>query len=83
MILKDSKPSPEGIQVFLDKYNLPGDEVLMIGDAPSDVKASRDAGVQVASVLWESYAKDTGFWKESNYAFNTVEELSEFLLERV
>ena len=56
--IKKHKPSPEGILVFLEKYNLSKDKVLMIGDAPADITAARDAGVKVASVLWDSYAKD-------------------------
>jgi len=28
----------------------------MIGDSVSDVVASREAGVKIASVLWDSYA---------------------------
>jgi pyrophosphatase PpaX len=77
------KPSPEGIEMFLEKYHLDPEEVIMIGDAPADQKASRDASVHIASVLWDSYAKDSGFWKESNHAFNTVEELSSFLLSSI
>jgi phosphoglycolate phosphatase-like HAD superfamily hydrolase len=28
----------------------------MIGDSPGDIKASREAGVKIASVVWDSYA---------------------------
>lgn len=77
------KPSPEGIEIFLDKFNLSQEEVLMVGDAPADLKASRQANINIASVLWDSYAKDSGFWKESDYAFFSVEELSNFLLSNI
>ena len=81
--IKGFKPSPEGITLFLEKFNLAPEEVIMIGDAPADQKASRDASVHIASVLWDSYAKDSGFWKESDHAFNSVNELSSFLLSSI
>ena len=77
--IKKHKPSPEGILVFLEKYNLSKDKVLMIGDAPADITAARDAGVKVASVLWDSYAKDQVLQMNSDFYFHTVDELSEFI----
>jgi pyrophosphatase PpaX len=77
--VENHKPSPEGILVFLEKYNLSKDKVLMIGDAPADIKAARDAGVKVASVLWDSYAKDQVLQMNSDFYFETVDELREFV----
>ncbi len=74
------KPSPEGVDVFVNKYNLNRDRVLMIGDAPPDVKAAKATGIKIASVLWDSYAKEEVLKMNSDYYFNTVEELREFLL---
>ncbi len=74
------KPSPEGVDVFVNKYNLNRDRVLMIGDAPPDVKAAKDTGIKIASVLWDSYAKEEVLKMNSDYYFYTVKELSEFLL---
>ena len=74
------KPSPEGVELFLKKYNLDRNRVLMIGDAPPDVKAARATGIRIASVLWDSYAKEEVLKMNSDYYFNTVEELSNFLL---
>ncbi len=78
--VKEHKPSPEGIEVFLEKFNLEKNDVLMIGDSPSDIKAAAAAGVKVASVLWDSLAKDHVLKMKSDYVFNTVAELREFLL---
>ena len=44
--VKEPKPSPEGIDMFVDKFNLQRDRVLMIGDAPADIKAARNAGTK-------------------------------------
>lgn len=78
--IADHKPSPEGVDLFVDKFNLPREKVLMIGDAPADIKAARATGIKIASVLWDSYAKDEVLEMGSDYYFNTVEELKSFLL---
>lgn len=78
--ITDHKPSPEGVDLFVEKFNLPRDKVLMIGDAPADIKAARATGIKIASVLWDSYAKDEVLEMGSDYYFNTVEELKTFLL---
>jgi len=77
--VKDHKPSPEGILMFIDKFKLDKNSVLMIGDSPSDIKAAHSAGVKIASVLWDSYSKDKVLEMESDYIFNTVGELKEFI----
>ena len=78
--VKEHKPSPEGIEIFLEKFNLKKEDVIMVGDSPSDVKAAHAAGVKVASVLWDSLAKDHVLKMDSDFVFNTVAELKDFLL---
>jgi len=55
----------------------------MIGDSVGDVKASKDAGIKIASALWDSYAEDKVKEMESDYYFYSVEELREFLSQLV
>ncbi len=81
--VKRGKPSPEGILAFLEEYNLSRDTVLMIGDAPDDVRAARNAGIAVASVLWDSFAKETVIGMKSDFYFHTVKELHHFLQARI
>ncbi len=81
--VKDHKPSPEGVTNFLDKFNLNKDRVLMIGDSPADIRASRASGIKVASVVWDSYAKDEVLEIGSNFLFHTVIELDQFIRENV
>jgi HAD superfamily hydrolase (TIGR01549 family) len=78
--VENHKPSPEGILKFVNHFKLKPDRVLMIGDSASDVKASREAGIKIASVLWDSYGKEEVKTLSSDYYFHTVEELREFLL---
>ena len=81
--VKVHKPSPEGIEIFLEKYSLDKQRVLMVGDAPADIKAARAAGVEIASVLWDSYAHDKVLKMKSDYLFRTVEELKKFFVENL
>ncbi len=81
--VKEHKPSPEGIELFINKFKIPQDKVLMIGDAPSDIKAARAAGVEVASVLWDSYSKEQVLKLNSDYIFHSVSELSEFIKSNI
>lgn len=56
--VKNHKPSPEGIFKFLNSFNLNRDEVLMVGDSVADILAAKEAKIDIASVVWDSYAKD-------------------------
>lgn len=73
------KPSPEGILKFIKEFNLPKNQVVMIGDAISDIKAAKDAGVEIASVIWDSYSADKVKELNPNNCFSTVEELRKYL----
>ncbi len=77
----DHKPSSEGIIKFLDKHKFNPKDVLMIGDAPSDIIAANAAGVEVASVIWDSYSEDEV--RKLNYKniFHTVVELRKFIFD--
>ena len=77
--VNNHKPSSEGIIKFINSYSLKNEEVLMIGDSVSDVKASREAGVKIASAMWDSYAAETVKELNSDYYFNTVQDLQTFL----
>jgi len=81
--VKIHKPSPEGIEIFLNKYSLDKEKVLMVGDAPADIKAARAAGVQVASVVWDSYAYDKVLAMESDFVFHSVNELKAFFEKEI
>jgi pyrophosphatase PpaX len=73
------KPSPEGLQKIMEHFALQPNEVLMVGDAVSDVKAAHDAGVKIAVVVWDSYAKDIVMQMKSDFIFHDVEEFHDWL----
>jgi HAD superfamily hydrolase (TIGR01549 family) len=81
--VKEHKPSAEGINNFVVKFNLDKKRVLMIGDSPADVIAARAAGVKVASVVWDSYVKDEVHDLDSDYLFRTVKDLDNFIRQNM
>lgn len=79
--VKNHKPSPEGIQKFVNHFKLKPEKVLMIGDSVSDVKASREAGIKIASVLWDSYGSEEVKALNSDYYYLSVKKLRNFLFK--
>lgn len=79
--VENHKPSPEGIMKFLDKHSLKPNEVLMIGDSPSDIIAAKECGVDIASVIWDSYAEEEVKNLNSKNIFHTVEELRDYIFK--
>ncbi len=75
------KPSGDGIKKILAALALSPADVLMVGDAVADHIASREAGVDVASVVWDSYAKDEVTALPSEYLFHDIRQLLQWLHE--
>ncbi len=70
----EHKPSAEGIRKILNEFGLRPEEALMVGDAVADVKASHEAGVRIAAVVWDSYSKDQVLKMKTDVVFENVEE---------
>jgi HAD superfamily hydrolase (TIGR01549 family) len=79
----EHKPSAEGLIKILNLFKYDPNRVLMVGDAPADIIASRSAGIKVASVVWDSYAKEEVLKLSSDYYFHTVEEFDKFIKENI
>lgn len=79
--VENHKPSPEGILMFLSKHNFSPNEVLMIGDSPSDIIAAKECGVEIASVVWDSYAEVEVRKLNSTNIFHTVAELKNYIFK--
>ncbi len=73
------KPSGDGIKKIMQKFSLQPDVVLMVGDAVADFTASREAGVEIASVVWDSYGKNDVMQLSSDYLFHNVDEFFDWL----
>ncbi len=76
------KPSSEGLRKIMGHFALQPNEVLMVGDAVSDVNAAHEAGVKIAAVVWDSYAKDVVMQMKSDFIFHNVHEFYEWLKEQ-
>ena len=72
------KPHPEGICKVLDAFSLPPDKALMVGDSMADVRASREAGVKMAAVLWDSYDRERVLAARTDFVFHHVDEMLEW-----
>jgi phosphoglycolate phosphatase-like HAD superfamily hydrolase len=55
----------------------------MIGDAPADIIAARSAGVKIASVVWDSYAKEKVLEMKSDWVFESTTDLLRFLKDNL
>lgn len=76
------KPSPEGILKFIQTFNLNKEQALMVGDSLADIIAAKEAGIDIASVVWDSYAKDEVI-KVNPLHFYNVQDFRNWLLERI
>jgi pyrophosphatase PpaX len=73
------KPSSEGLLKIMEHFALLSDELLMVGDAVSDVKAAHEAGVKIAAVMWDSYAKEKVLQMKTDFVFNDTKGFQDWL----
>lgn len=77
--VNEHKPSPEGIDLFINKFNLNRDKVLMVGDSIVDVEAAEKANVKSALVLWDQYAKEKYSMVNGDFVFHSVDKFVNFI----
>ena len=65
----------EMIEDIAARYNLDKEKTVMIGDAPSDVRAGKDAGVTAIGVLWGYGSDKSELIKNSDYTVKTPLEI--------
>jgi len=75
------KPSSEGLHKIMQHFALQPDQVLMVGDAVSDVIAAQEAGIKIAAVVWDSYAKEKVIHMKADFTFHHVKEFHLWLSE--
>lgn len=66
----------EMITEILEKYNLENGSTVMIGDAPSDIKAAHNAGIKGVGVLWGYGDNKQPLVEISDFVINNVQELA-------
>jgi len=72
------KPDGEGITRILEGLGVSAEETVMVGDSMADVRASRQAGVTMAAVLWDAYDRQKVLAAGSELVFETVPEFVEW-----
>jgi HAD superfamily hydrolase (TIGR01509 family) len=77
--VREHKPSPEGIWIILNAFKVPASEVLMVGDSASDITSARGAGVDVATVVWDSYAREIVTTMGADHLFCTVGDFFDWI----
>lgn len=75
----------EGIQFILDLWNdIQKDEVVYVGDAPSDITASRKVGIPVIAAAWADTSEPEKLKElKPNSLFYTITSFSSWLLENI
>ena len=75
----------EGIQMILDKWkDLPKNEVIYVGDAPSDIIASKKVGIPVVGAAWAETAEPEKLIElEPDAIFYSVEKFATWVEQRI
>jgi HAD superfamily hydrolase (TIGR01549 family) len=76
------KPSSEGLQKIMEHFELKPNNVLMVGDSAVDAEAAHEAGIEIAAVVWDSYAKEKVLQMNTDYVFYNVGEFHDWLKEQ-
>lgn len=75
----------EGIQIILDGLTgITNEEVIYVGDAPSDIIASRKVGIPVVAAAWAGTAEPQQLLElQPDEIFYSIKEFSDWLLNEV
>ena len=57
--VKQGKPHPEAVLKTLEKYNIPAEEAIMVGDTIFDIKMGRNAGTKTCGVTYGNGSRES------------------------
>jgi phosphoglycolate phosphatase-like HAD superfamily hydrolase len=80
---RQHKPHPAPLLLGLQKLGVTPKEAIAIGDAANDTFAARAAGVYSIGALWGTTERQLLFRSKPDEICETVEDLRQFLFERV
>ena len=69
--VKESKPSPEGLLIALQRVGREGRESLYVGDNWVDMKAANGSGCRAIGALWDAGADRAALEQHRPYGFAT------------
>ncbi len=74
------KPRPEGITTALKALGLGKGEVLYVGDSPTDIIATRGAGIRIASIASARYDSEALGRLGADYVLGSLPELEQLVV---
>jgi len=77
--VRKPKPDPEGVNRFINEFNLEKDKVIFIGDSMADIRCAKNSSILSGSALWDSCFRDEVLALNPDFVFNTVSELKFWL----
>ncbi|MXN90269.1 HAD-IA family hydrolase [Flavobacterium sp. Sd200] len=83
--IRTGPSKPKGIKAILNKWDdLSKNEVIYIGDAPSDITACREAGVAIIAAAWADTSEPEKLLSlEPDELFYTVKDFSDWLKTKI
>ncbi|MCL4510292.1 MAG: HAD family hydrolase [Bacteroidetes bacterium] len=78
-IVKNHKPSPEGVELALSTLRVEPAMAVLVGDSLSDYRAATSAGIHFIAAMYDSLAKNR-FDDVNCVKANSIRELSALLL---
>ncbi len=75
------KPRPDGITAALREMGMGEREVLYVGDSPTDIMASRAAGIRIASVATGHYEVEALRQLGPDFVLGSLSDLEELIPE--
>ena len=70
----------QGMRSVLEQLGVAPGESLYVGDAPSDIEASREAGVPIVSAAWAETADPEQLRSfEPDYLFTTIQDFKQYI----
>ena len=57
--VKQGKPHPEAVLKTLEKYNIPAEEAIMVGDTIFDIEMGRNAGTKTCGVTYGNGSRES------------------------
>jgi phosphoglycolate phosphatase/pyrophosphatase PpaX len=75
----------EGIRIILEGLtDTKKEEVIYVGDAPSDIAASREVGIPIVAAAWADTAEPEKLQEmQPDELFYTIKDFEDWLLERI
>lgn len=70
---------PEKIKIALNELERPNENVYMVGDSLSDIRAARETGIKNIAVGWGHQSTSRLMTANPDYLVNSPQELSELL----